>query len=168
MQHWVTCSWIYPPHICKFVAISVRLDHTMTDYGNTFSALLASNGYSNTKQRQILFKLLSGQEPMSMHDICVAARGSMDRASVYRTIAIFEQIGVVRRINIGWKYKIELSDTFAEHHHHLSCLRCKKIIPINEQALESFVDKVAAAHEFQPTEHQIEIQGYCSICRQII
>lgn len=100
-----------------------------------------------------------------MRELCVRAAGSMDRASVYRTVAMFERIGVVHRINIGWKYKIELSDAFAEHHHHLTCLKCKRVIPINESALETFVADLAASHQFQPTEHQIEIQGYCAQCQ---
>ncbi len=129
-----------------------------------FSSFLKSNGYSVTKPRQSLFDLLAGKEPMSMHDLCAAAAKDMDRASVYRTIEVFEKIGVVRRINIGWKYKIELSDAFAEHHHHLTCLNCKKVIPINENALENFIDNLASDQNFKPTEHQIEIQGFCSDC----
>lgn len=99
-----------------------------------------------------------------MREMCERAASTMDRASVYRTVALFEQIGVIHRINIGWKYKIELSDAFAEHHHHLTCLKCKRIIPINESALETFVAGLAASHHFKLTVHQIEIQGYCAKC----
>lgn len=127
---------------------------------------LKSHSYSITRQRRVLFNLLSGAEPQSMRELCAAALSEMDRASVYRTIEIFEKIGIVRRINIGWKYKLELSDAFAEHHHHLTCLKCKKIIPINESALESFIDNLVSRHNFHTTEHQIEIQGYCAVCSE--
>lgn len=99
-----------------------------------------------------------------MRELTEMAKGKMDRASVYRTVELFERLGIIRRINIGWKYKLELSDAFADHHHHLTCLGCQTIIPINEQTLEQFVDTIAAAHRFLPTEHQIEIQGYCHTC----
>lgn len=138
----------------------------MSQLNIQLNTLLKKHGYSSTKQRQTLFDVLAGQEPMSMRELSERAAPNMDRASVYRTVALFEQIGVTRRINIGWKYKIELSDVFAEHHHHLSCLKCKRIVPINKHELEAFIDKLAAENNFQPVDHEIEIQGYCSSCRR--
>lgn len=137
----------------------------MSEHQGALAGLLKTHGYSLTRPRQILFDLLVGCEPTSMRVLCQRAVASMDRASVYRTVALFEQIGAVHRVNIGWKYKIELSDTFAEHHHHLTCLKCKRIIPINAGALESFIDTLAKSHDFQPAEHQIEVQGFCNSCR---
>jgi len=128
---------------------------------------LSQHGYSKTKQRQIVFEQLLDQEPLTMHELIARVSGQVDRASVYRTIETFEKIGIVHRLNIGWKYKIELSDKFVEHHHHLTCLRCHKIIPINEKELEMFMDKIVNQHDFQATEHQIEIQGYCSTCTRL-
>ncbi len=140
----------------------------MTDQHTTLTGYLKNHGYSLTRQRQALFDLLDGKEPVSMRELSEAARPHMDRASVYRTIEIFERIGVVRRVHIGWKYKIELSDAFAGHHHHLTCLSCKKIIPINEQALETFIENLSSSYNFLPKDHQIEIQGYCSACKNTV
>lgn len=47
-----------------------------------------------------------------MYELYDLAKGHLDRASLYRIITVFERIGIVRRINIGWKYKIELSVGF--------------------------------------------------------
>jgi Fur family ferric uptake transcriptional regulator len=136
----------------------------MSSRNELFMAMLREHGSSSTKQRRALFELLIDQEPLSMHELAAKAADVMDRASVYRTVGLFEQIGIVQRINIGWKYKLELSDFFAEHHHHVTCLGCKRVIPINEDELEVFITKVATAHGFQPTGHQVEIQGYCKLC----
>lgn len=138
----------------------------MSSRTELFAAILREHGSSSTQQRHALFELLIDQEPMSMHELVIKAESVMDRASVYRTVELFEKIGIVQRINIGWKYKLELSDKFAEHHHHLTCLQCKQVIPINENELEVFMAKVAAGHNFQPLEHQVEIQGYCQNCQQ--
>lgn len=139
----------------------------MASTDTLFETILKENGYSLTKQRKVLFDLLAGQEPLSMHELVVKAAESMDRASVYRTVEVFEKVGIVRRINIGWKYKLELSDKFTEHHHHLTCLSCKHIVPINETALETFIHKLATEYAFKPIEHQIEIQGYCEACTSV-
>jgi Fur family ferric uptake transcriptional regulator len=137
----------------------------MTQTSRDIESFLKENGLSVTRQRLYVFKLLEGSEPLSMHELYVSAKGHLDRASLYRIIATFEELGVVQRINIGWKYKLELSDTFAEHHHHLTCLKCQRIIPINESELEAFIKNVSDTYAFTPSDHQVEIQGYCKNCQ---
>jgi Fur family ferric uptake transcriptional regulator len=129
------------------------------------ATLLREAGLSVTKPRAVVFELLEDREPLTMYELYDLAKGQLDRASLYRIITAFEKLGIVQRINIGWKYKIELSDKFAEHHHHLTCLKCRQVIPINEEELESFVDGLARSYRFQPTEHQVEVQGYCENCQ---
>jgi Fur family ferric uptake transcriptional regulator len=70
----------------------------------------------------------------------------------------------VQRLNTGWKYKIELTDKFAEHHHHLTCTTCGQTTSLNEAELESFIEKIAHDYGFTPSSHQIEIQGLCKTC----
>lgn len=127
-------------------------------------SILQKNGFSFTKQRLLVFDLLLHQEPMTVYELIDRAAGRLDRASIYRTLSVYEQIGVVRQINIGWKYKVELSDIFAEHHHHLTCLRCGRIIPIGSNELEKFITQLANEYNFSISEHQIELQGYCRAC----
>jgi len=135
----------------------------MSSPRDAFRALLKINGYSITKARLSVFNALLGQEPLDMHTL-VAKTGQVDRASVYRAVELFERLGMVQRLHAGWKYKLELTDKFAEHHHHLSCMRCGKTIAMNERELEALIAKLAAAHQFTPTAHQIEIQGVCADC----
>jgi Fur family transcriptional regulator, ferric uptake regulator len=131
---------------------------------NDLEAVLREHGYSITKQRLLIFSLFVDQAPMTMYELYDRAKEQMDRASTYRIVTLFEKLGIVQRINIGWKYKIELSDRFSEHHHHLACTSCGKIIPISEKELEQFIAMVAATHQFIPIAHQVEIQGLCRDC----
>lgn len=136
----------------------------MSSKKDTLKELLREHGYSITAQRLLVFDLLVGQEPMTMYELYGHAHNKLDKASVYRIIDLFEKLGIVQRVTIGWKYKIELSDKFAEHHHHLTCLKCHRVIPISGEEMESFISGVATKHAFQAVEHQVEIQGYCSSC----
>ncbi len=131
----------------------------------TFQHMLKEQGYSITKARLKVFNALLHQEPMPMATL-VERSGGVDRASVYRAVELFERLGIVQRINIGWKYRLELSDRFTGHHHHLTCLTCGKTIPMNEDALEAALERLVSAHGFTASAHQIEIQGYCAACRQ--
>jgi len=128
------------------------------------TGILKEHGYSRTHARIAVFEALLGKEPLSMHDL-VDATKSVDRASVYRAVDLFEKLGIVQRLNTGWKYKIELTDAFTDHHHHLTCTNCGKTVAMNEQRLERFIEQLAQEHGFSPLGHQIEIQGLCPVCR---
>lgn len=132
---------------------------------DNLKSLLKSGGYSLTKPRRIIFDLLLNQEPQSMQVLVKRAAGKVDRATIYRTIEIFERLGIVNRLNIGWKYKIELSDVFTKHHHHMFCTNCGAMYDLPENAmLETMIDTVAAKSGFAPRTHQLEIYGLCANC----
>lgn len=139
----------------------------MSSPRDAFRALLKSNGYSITKARLSVFNALLGHEPLDMNAL-VSKTGQVDRASVYRAVELFERLGIVQRLHTGWKYKLELTDKFAEHHHHLTCVRCGKTTAMNERELEALIAKLAAAHHFTPSAHQIEIQGVCADCARLV
>jgi Fur family ferric uptake transcriptional regulator len=130
------------------------------------SDILKRNGYSMTKARKLVFQLLEGQEPQSMHVLYVRAEKQIDRASLYRITRIFEQTGIAQRVYVGWKYKIELTDIFSHHHHHISCLGCHKLIAIQEdEQIEKLIQELAVKHQMVATSHQLEVQGYCQNCQ---
>ncbi len=136
-----------------------------TDDFQSFIKIITDNGYRFTKAREATFKLLINPEPQSIREILVKAEGAVDRVSVYRNLELFEKLGIVHRIYVGWKYKLELSDDFIAHHHHLSCLKCGKIIDIeDEKHIDDFIHDVAAKFNFEPRRHQFEIDGYCEDC----
>ncbi|HEY1645086.1 MAG TPA: Fur family transcriptional regulator [Candidatus Saccharimonadales bacterium] len=128
-------------------------------------SILSDNGFSWTESRAAVFKSLAGGKPLSMNEVISKVNTQADRVSVYRTIELFERLGIVRRINVGWKYKIELSDQFVAHHHHLSCLKCGQIIDIeDERHIDKFIKEVADKFGFEPKNHQFEIDGICRNC----
>lgn len=136
-----------------------------TERVTKFRKLLADNGYSVTGARQLTFDLLLQAEPQSVRELLARADGKVDRVTIYRNIELFEKLGVVHRVYIGWKYKLELSDAFTGHHHHLSCLKCGKIIDIeDEQHIDEYIKLIADKVGFQPRRHQFEVDGYCREC----
>lgn len=129
-----------------------------------FERILKQHHQSVTKARKAVFEALLGTEPLSMHALVEKARG-VDRASVYRAVDLFERIGIAQRLTTGWKYKLELTDAFTEHHHHLTCNTCGKTVALSEDELEQFIEQIARKYGFVPSGHQIEIQGQCAACR---
>jgi Fur family ferric uptake transcriptional regulator len=138
-----------------------------TDDISLFRQNLTSNGYRVTKPREDTFRLLVSPEPQSMNELLHKSAGNIDRVTTYRTIDVFEKIGLVHRIYIGWKYKLELSDQFLRHHHHISCLSCGTVIDIeDEQHIDEFIRKIAEEFGFAPRSHNFEIDGYCANCQK--
>lgn len=138
----------------------------MSDPISQLKATLKTANYSLTHPREAVFMALQNQEPLTMKQLAEAC-SKIDRASVYRTVALFEKLGVVQRIQIGWKYKIELSDSFHYHHHHLICSSCGSMIPFEEDmTLREDIQLIATVHNFAMEGHQLEIQGICSDCRR--
>lgn len=128
--------------------------------------VLKDNGLSLTMQRQLLCDLLWQREPISMAELTILAHDAIDRTSLYRTVQLFERLGLVHRVHIGWKYKIELSDVFMHHHHHIVCIQCGKIAAVAEDAeIEQLITKLTVRYGFEPRDHQLEISGVCAECR---
>lgn len=133
----------------------------------TLKTLLKENSSSLTRTRQLIFDLLLNQEPQSMQVLATRAKSEVDRATVYRTVDLFERLGIAHRLNIGWKYKIELSDLFSGHHHHMHCTNCGKILDLpSNPMLETMIETLAFKADFSPRGHQLEIHGLCPACVQ--
>lgn len=133
---------------------------------SAFEEYLRESDYSVTRARRLVFAALENQEPQSIAEL-LKNLTSIDRASVYRTVTLFEKLDIVRRIQIGWKYKLELTEQFNFHHHHLICKNCGTIIPLRENpTIEASILALATEYGFKPIDHQLEIQGYCSTCLQ--
>ncbi|MBP7767316.1 transcriptional repressor [Candidatus Saccharibacteria bacterium] len=131
-----------------------------------FATILEGNGFSATKPREFVFEAIEGKNGISMGDLVQLLEGKCNRASVYRSVELFEQLNIVSRISMGWKYKLELSELFQGHHHHATCQSCGRIIEFEETPeFTMILDQLSSALNFQINEHSLEVQGYCSNCQ---
>lgn len=131
-----------------------------------FASILKGNGYSMTVPRRAVFDTLAEHGSMSMAELSSSVSSVCDRASVYRTIELFEKLNIAQRIAIGWKYKVELSDIFQGHHHHAICVSCQRVIDFHEiPELEAALKLLGEQINFKVIEHSLELQGYCQDCR---
>lgn len=137
----------------------------MNDALQLFEKILRNNSLHVTAARKTVFYALWDKEPQTIRDIEKTVASSIDRTSIYRAIELFGRLGIIHRIQLGWKYKIELSDIFVEHHHHISCLGCGKITAVHEDTqIENLISQISELHGFNQPTHQLEIQGYCTTC----
>lgn len=125
---------------------------------------LHNNGQSITKVRKAIFLQLLDKEPQTMHEL-VAALPTVDRSSIYRTVELFIKLRIIEKIQMGWKYKLELTDEFGHHHHHMTCLKCGSTVPIEgDPEIENSLLDLTSRANFKMTGHTLEINGYCQKC----
>jgi Fur family transcriptional regulator, ferric uptake regulator len=133
----------------------------------TFNQMLKKNGLFATQPRQRLFLLLQQHPALKISEL-ISLLSSHDQATVYRNIKLFEQLGVVSRLRLGWESKLELSDMFQHHHHHLTCIKCGAVTTLSEdKLLEQRIMKIAQDSNFILTDHQVEVRGICKHCNKV-
>lgn len=131
----------------------------------TFKELLKQNGSFATKARLELFTYLQSSPAVSIQKL-IKDLPTQDQATIYRNIKLFEKLGIVNRLQLGWNSKLELSSQFHDHHHHMSCINCGKVIAWEEDpAIELRIQTVAMKLGFIPQDHQLEIRGLCRQCQ---
>jgi Fe2+ or Zn2+ uptake regulation protein len=129
-------------------------------------ATLKSSGYSVTHPRKQVFEELLTSGPATTATLSQKCAETLDRATVYRTIALFERLGIVNRMWHGFKSQLELSEIFTPHHHHAVCQSCGKTIDLVSSDLENTISKISREHGFLALGHVIELTGYCRFCQQ--
>ncbi|MGH7196855.1 MAG: Fur family transcriptional regulator [Candidatus Saccharimonadales bacterium] len=129
-----------------------------------FKTTLKEAGCSTTKSRMRIFTYLLSTGPMSVGTLASRLRKDADRATVYRTIELFEKLGIVNRIWHGFKHQIELSEIFTPHHHHALCQNCGRTMDIASSELEAELAQLAKRHSFLALSHSVELLGYCKNC----
>lgn len=130
-----------------------------------FMRALKHNGFSATKPRIALFKTLQSHNALTIQDL-VDSLSNYDQSTIYRSIDLFEKMGIVTRIRLGQVSRLELSDVFHHHHHHFSCLKCKKVYILPEDlVLEQEIARLSFKRKFKAIDHQLEIRGFCRDCK---
>jgi Fe2+ or Zn2+ uptake regulation protein len=140
--------------------------HTAPRDDTELSELLRERGLRATSQRVVMHRLLRDRDRhVSAEELLSEASEKLPGVSlptVYATLELFEQLGIVRRVNGGGGTL--LWDTRAEAHGHMICRRCGRIedmeIPVDlERARRS-----AARSGFRPDRAEVVVSGLCADC----
>ena len=131
--------------------------------------MLKDSGLSNTKPRLAIFNLLknNSHQPMDTRQLIDDCKIFADRSTVYRSLESLEKAGIIRKVYQGWKYKLELSEEFHGHHHHIICNLCKKTLPVELNSdIENSINQIAKNLDYSSADHQLEINGICPNCQK--
>lgn len=84
-------------------------------------------------------------------------------ATVYRVLTQFQDAGLVIKHNFDNDQAVfELES--GQHHDHMVCLRCNKVIEFSDETIEQRQKEIAAKHGFKLTHHSLTMHGICAEC----
>ena len=134
-----------------------------------FRKYLERRGLKLTAERQAVFdQLFARHEHVEADEILVRlrARGKkISRATIYRTLELLVDSGVVGRVRVGEiGYRYERLRA-GEHHDHLICNECGRVIEFFEPRIESLQDAGADRYGFLSISHSHQMRGICKQCR---
>ncbi len=134
-----------------------------------FKATLAGRGYRLTAARRaVLETLLSAGGHISadeLFELLRQAGSEVGRMTVYRTLDLLTELGLVRPIyqGTGAAHYIVLMDG---HHHHLICTRCHAVIEVDSCVVSNIERRVMGDNDFEVHGHLLEVFGICGACRE--
>lgn len=129
---------------------------------------LNKHGMKSTKQRNLIFNILNQAQNMTAEEIYLELRKvdyAINLSTVYRILDIFIDKGIALKSNFPEEHKCIFEINRFEHKHHLICLKCKKIVCIDDCPLAEFERHIEQQTDFNITDHKLEIYGYCNNCK---
>lgn len=125
-------------------------------------ALCAAKGLRITEQRRTIARVLSDAvdhpDVEEVHRRSVAIDPGISIATVYRTVRLFEEYGVLERHDFqGGRSRYETAGE--DHHDHLIDIESGQVIEFHDAELEELQGAIAARLGYRLVDHRMELYG---------
>jgi Fur family ferric uptake transcriptional regulator len=125
-------------------------------------ALCAERGLRITEQRRIIARVLSESDDHpdveELHKRASGLDAGISIATVYRTVRLFEEAGILDRHDFGdGRARYEAAPE--AHHDHMIDVETGKVIEFVDPELESLQRQIAARLGFRLVDHRMELFG---------
>jgi Fur family ferric uptake transcriptional regulator len=142
----------------------------MTEEQEVFLKHIQKQGLKRTSQRDLILDVfLRTEQHLSSEDLYRLVReqdANIGQTTVYRTLKLLSEAGLAREVRFGDGITHYEHNYKHEHHDHMICSQCGKIIEFYSAELEALQDAMAAKHKFEVTQHLLRIIGICADCRR--
>ncbi len=135
---------------------------------DSFIQKCKTNALSVTPQRLAIYKALlkdkSHPNPEAIYKSIKPDFPTISLATVYKTLETFEKykiIAVVTPLHETVRYDAEV-----EHHHHIVCVKCKRVMDINDPGLENIKIPEIVKRGNQVLDYSIQFNVICPECRE--
>lgn len=136
-----------------------------------FIAFLATKDLRMTTQRQaIIAAAFSTEEHFTADQLLDWSRArdrSVSRATVYRTLPLLTESGLVREMDFGKDRKF-YDPNYAEHpnHNHIICDDCERIVEFDSEQIEQIENEISHRLGFAVKSQRLQITASCEELKQ--
>ena len=157
----------------EFYSFGIMKKNCIKYYGKILKEHLLSNNMRRSSSRERLLEFLCDENNgLNAHfDADEAAsrltenRSGVSRASVFRNLTLFSEIGILRKSKFGENhFHYELAGTEKKHHQHLICKKCGAYIEFEEVSLKNIAAKISQKTGFEIADYKFEAFGICKKC----
>ncbi len=128
-------------------------------------------GLRRTTQRDLIMEIfLRTEEHLTIEDLHWLVHKtdpSVGHTTVYRTLKLLTEAGLAREVRFGDNKTYYEHHYNHEHHDHMICTECGKVIEFFSAEIESMQDKAAESFGFRPTHHSLRLWGICAECQKM-
>ncbi|MEX2446603.1 MAG: Fur family transcriptional regulator [Dehalococcoidia bacterium] len=135
------------------MANAEALEHTLT-----------RGGYRLTGPRRVLLDVMLGMGDHFSADELVAAAPRVGRATVFRTLRLLQDLGIVCQVVLD-DGAIAYRLASGGHHHHLVCTDCGAVSDFASGDVEALLDGIAGRTGYLIEAHRLEVYGRCASCQ---
>ena len=141
-----------------------------TEEKQVFQEHIQKKGLRRTSQRELILEVfLSTEDHLSSEDLYWLVQKedpNIGQTTVYRTLKLLTDAGLAREVRLrdGRMYYEHHFDH--EHHDHMICTECGRVIEFYSEDLERMQDEMADKYNFRPTHHSLRILGICEQCQE--
>ncbi len=127
-------------------------------------------GHRLTAPRRAVAELVAAREGhFTAADLVTDARRArtgIGRATVFRTLELFTELGLVERVDLPNGDHAYVACE-AVHHHHAICTSCGRSFDVSDVGLARVLDQVGSQLDFRITSHRLEVFGICAECHGV-
>ncbi len=133
---------------------------------------LAGKNLRITSQRQaIIDTVFSTDQHFTAEQLLAWSRDrdkSVSRATVYRTLPLLTESGLVREMDFGKDYKF-YDPNYADHpnHSHIICQDCEKIVEFDSDKIEKLENEISHQLGFSVQSQRLQITGSCEELKKL-
>lgn len=124
--------------------------------------------FKSTPQRdEIAEWVFKTHDHFTVEDLIVDFRNKgkkVSQATAYRVIQMMLQLKLIEEHDFGKDYKFYEHTPGHEHHDHIICIDCGKIIEFSDPTLEALKEKITLQNGFKMREHHLTIYAECTRC----
>jgi Fur family ferric uptake transcriptional regulator len=152
------------------ISSTMTATEPLTEEQEVFLKHIQKKGLKRTSQRDLILDVfLRTEQHMSNEDLYRLVQKedpTVGQTTVYRTLKLLTEAGLAREVRFGDGRTHYEHNYKHQHHDHMICSECGKIIEFFSAELEAIQDAMAAKHKFEITQHLLRIIGICIDCRR--